>query len=234
MPSIPCPACGRLLKLGEDLLGALVECPMCGTTFDAPQEEPPPPRAAPLPYRPAPAPAAAPAPGPPRPAPAPREFGDANGAGGLGARQRARLSSAVFWLQAAVALQALGGFCCCVLPFRGNVDIRGFLLVCAIIFKYLPLLFAAITAGRLSARRGYRLAYVGALLILLGSVWSLLETFGLFLVVMEEGGRLGTKDSVGMGLLGILIGVAGVVAGFVSGIKALIALGDPAIRRAFR
>jgi hypothetical protein len=114
-------------------------------------------------------------------------------------------------------------------------DFRGSLVAWAFLCKYVPLLFAALAASRLSARRGYRLAYAGALLLILGSVWTLLETFGMFIAVMAAPGRHGgTDESTGMGLLGVLLGGAGVVAGLVGAIKTLITLGDPAIRRVFR
>jgi hypothetical protein len=47
MPTVDCPTCGRKLRLTEELLGAPVQCPRCGTTFTRPPPMPVPPAALP-------------------------------------------------------------------------------------------------------------------------------------------------------------------------------------------
>jgi hypothetical protein len=225
MSAIPCPQCGRRLKLGDDLRGQLVQCPLCGTAFEAPREEPSPP------WRPP-----APASGVP-PLPGRRlEAGDfARPAGGAtpGAQAQAALQSAALWLKVTLFLQGVSGFCCCSLPMGANPDFHIGLIAAMIVGKYIPLVFAGLAANRLRLHSGYRLAFTGGILVLLASVWTLLE---MAFMALAAAAPLDRHRSFGgeFGLLGCIIALGGALCGFVGGMKTLSVLSDPAVRRAFR
>src|SRR5690349_17242767 len=105
MPGYPCPTCGRALHLGDDLWGARVQCPLCGTEFQAPSEPrlPQPRLPRPIDVSPAPRPGGR----------IPPDYFEPKG-DRLGPRQEAALRSAATWLRITVLLQGISGlFCCC-------------------------------------------------------------------------------------------------------------------------
>jgi hypothetical protein len=226
MSAIPCPNCGRRLKLDDDLRGALVQCPLCATAFEAPQEEP---RSV---WRP-PEPPAPPAPLPlPSRRPPTLAWRDtAPGSETFGARRQAALASAAFWLQITLFVQGLSGLCCCSMPMGPGLDYRSGLIPWIFICKYVPLLFAGVASGRLPVRRSYRLCFAAGIMVLLASVWTMLEMAFMGLSSLGAFGpyRVGNE----LGLLGCLLALVGVVCGFVGGVKTLSVLSDPQMRRQF-
>jgi hypothetical protein len=228
MPAIPCPQCGRLLELSDELRGALVQCPLCRTAFDAPQEQPAPQRSIPAAILPR-----IPAAQRPRAA---LQFSDPE-PGRLPVRCQAALASAAFWLQMTVILQGLSGFCCCSVSGPGAVG-RDFPYPSAIVWmllcKYVPLVFAGLASARLPGRSKYGLSFAGGILVLLSSVWSLLEVGALALLGLPNVPRGNQVFGSDFWLLACLVALAGTVCGFVAGVKTLTVLTDPDVRRAFR
>jgi endogenous inhibitor of DNA gyrase (YacG/DUF329 family) len=223
MPGYPCPTCGRALKLGDELLGALVQCPMCGTEFQAP-EEPPPPR--PAPPRPLMTWAVRTSERPPPELPGPA--GDS-----LGPRGAADLRSAATWLQVAVILQGISGLlCCCGPAFEGAREVLVVTGPLTVVLKYVPLLFAVAAAFRLPTQRRPALCRAGAILLIWTSLWGALEALiGIASMVSDH--RKHWSPSAMVGLVCTLAGVPGVVCGIVGSIKTLTVLARPEIARTF-
>jgi hypothetical protein len=223
MPGYPCPTCGRALKLGDELLGALVKCPMCGMEFQAP-DEPPPPR--PLPPLPVMTLAERTSERPPldsrRPA------GDS-----LGPRGTAELRSAATWLQFAVLFQGISGLlCCCGPAIEGASEVLAVTGPLTVVLKYVPLLFALAAAFRLPMQRRPGLCRAGAILLIWTSLWGALEAvLGIASVVSDH--RRHWSPSALVGLVCTLAGVPGVVCGLVGSIKTLTVLARPEVARTF-
>ena len=157
MPVVKCPSCGRALNLGENAAGAQVQCPACQATCLLPAAQPPlalpvapPPPAEPGepifdPDEPAPAPRPAP---PPTSGSAESLFDFAPDAEELAPyTERRRLQTAVAWLSALVAVQAILSLFCCA----GGCSVRGGVGVLiafrlSVVLLYLPLVFVILGA----------------------------------------------------------------------------------------
>jgi hypothetical protein len=228
MPAYPCPSCGRALKLGDELKGVLVKCPLCATEFEAPAA-PAVPCLTPAVVR----PAANQAPADP---PASVHFRGPDET--LGPRTQAALVSAASWLQATVVFQGLSGLMCCwCLPTFG-VDLASpdafFVFVPLVVLcQYVPLVFGAIASYRLPAGRSPGLCSAGAVLVLLASVWTLLEALVAGLSgLVELARRSAPTGRVGLfQFLFGLLGLAAAVMGFVGGIKTFAVGRYPLLRR---
>ncbi len=223
MPGYPCPTCGRALNLGDDLLGALVKCPMCGTEFQAPDTLLPP---RPLPLR----PVATPFP-PPRTDRAALEFrGRPEDPGPRGA---ADLHSAATWMQIAVLLQGISGLlCCCGPAFERASDVLVVTVPLVVLLKYVPLLFAVIATSRMPSQRSLGLCRTGAILLIWASLWGVLEAVVGAASVAFDHHRYWTPSAL-VGLVCTLAGAPGLVCGFVGSVKALTVLARPEIGRTF-
>lgn len=227
MPAYPCPACGRALNLRDDVLGAQVQCPLCATEFQAPDESPTPPR----PRRELPPPTAAA--GRSQSPQVPFDYRD-DGHSASGPYGQAALKSSAFWLQIAVALQGVSGLlCCCGPALDGGKDALAFTVPLTVALKYVPLLIGLIASIRLPARRSRGLCRAAAVLLIWTSVVGLLEAFIGFVVLLVES-RHSHSAGETLTLLFALVGLPGAVCGFIASVKVMNVLGKPGIAGTFR
>ena len=235
MPQVPCPSCGSLLKIGDNLAGARVRCPSCKNVFQAPAA-----RARPRPV-------AAPAP-PPSPS-SPFDFGGPTPSGAptqrnafanlesddpgvmLGRRSLRKAADAMG--RAATMLMILP----CVagvlqmfvlafnrVPLPGLAIFLAIYLVFSVFLLALPVTFMLLGASALRKTSSLGLAVTGAVFaVLVGGLLAL--------------GALGAAVSIVAGNLGGLVGapVAGIGAYFciTTAILTFKASGDPEVREAF-
>jgi hypothetical protein len=110
-------------------------------------------------------------------------------------------------------------------------DFHSGLVVWLLLCQYLPLVFAGVAAARLRLQHGYRLAFAGAILVLLSSAWTTLEMAFMAILALTGSGQQAPTE---LGLLACLIALAGAVSGFVGAIKTLAVLSDPDVGRVFQ
>jgi hypothetical protein len=145
------------------------------------------------------------------------------------------LRSAAAWLQIAVALQAISGLlCCCGPSFEGaNGEGLVFTVPVTLVLKYIPLLFAALASNRLAARRSAGLCRAGGILLIWTSLVGMLEALIGFLIAGYEHRRTYPPGTLLMLLLA-LVGLPGILCGFVASIKTLTVLARPGVARTFQ
>jgi hypothetical protein len=159
------------------------------------------------------------------------DFGD-TGSRGLGrVRVRARIAGAVSWLRATVAVDVVAsifhlmlfGF---VIPHP--VGALFFILIGLIVFAvflYAPLTVIAFGAGSLAAQRRYGLVITAAVLSFLVGLLTLAQAGVLVLAALAN-------SSVGPLLAGLLAGL-GTACAIVAGVKTLLVLQNPEVKKAF-
>jgi hypothetical protein len=163
----------------------------------------------------------------------PRDFHEANG-NDQDPRHGPALGSAAAWLQAAVIFQGISGLlCCCGPSLDGDGSGLVFTVPVTLVLKYLPLLFAAMASSRIPARRNLALCRAGAILLIWTSLWGLLEVLiGVTIALVEQRQRY--SPGTLLTLLFALVGVPGILCGFIASVKALTVLARPAVSRSFR
>jgi hypothetical protein len=213
-----------MLNLPDSVRGTAVQCPLCQTTFQAPEEE------------------VAPTPRPPAAA-RPREnqtdveeldFSTERDDSALGFRHRAALRSASRWLQATVLLEFFGGVgnCCFGISIpRIESEHTGYALVTVFIY-FFPLLFIGLGAVQLSQRRSFGLSLTAGILALVMALFFLLACApaGLHAVHLLSDGRMGGF----VFLIAAALMLAGAVSAVVGGVKTLQLLTDPEVKQSFR
>ncbi len=223
-----------------------MQCPACQTTFTAPDA--PPPLALPV----APRFDRAEPPPVPEPSPPPRSdsgssespFDFAPDAEELAPYiERRRLQTAVGWLSALVAVEAILSLICCVngCSIRGGFGVLVALGLSTFLL-YVPLVFVCMGANAILKRRSWGLAMIGAVVaIVLGALNLLLD---LFLAMLFLGllGTLGedmpAAPGAGCALVQLILEAVllslGAIGGLLGGIYAVRALNRYEIRRMFR
>ncbi len=236
MPQVPCPSCGSLLNIGDNLAGARVRCPSCKSVFQAPAAKAKPRRVA-----------AAPA--PPASASSPFDFGDPTPSGAPTQRNafanlesddpgvmlgRRRLHNVAAAMRRAVAtLVAIpcitGVLAILSLGFRGAplgllaVYLAAYFVVVAA-FLALPVTFMTLGASALQRTSSLGLAVTGAVFAIL--MGGLLALAALAAAASILGGNLG-------GIVAApLLGVAAYFC-ITAAIQTFRVSGDPEVREAF-
>jgi hypothetical protein len=165
-PPLRCPICDRALQLRDEHRGAMVQCPLCRTTFqapaategyyvpDAPSLEP---------FRPQTSPGAERLDLPPRP-PIP--------AVPLSPKDRDDVAAAARWLRFISVLHALSGACCLL---NGELPFCAPLLVVVVILKVPPVFLAWSAARRLLAFRDPRFCHFTLVYLCVMAAASLAE-----------------------------------------------------------
>jgi hypothetical protein len=223
-PPLRCPTCDRALQLRDEHRGALVQCPLCGTTFQAPAPvEPPmmvPPAPSLDPYRPR---SAA-----PRNPTSPLEIPPALAAGSLSEQDRTQLTNAAKALRLMAVLYGMPLVCC--------FGIAGFSVSPILVLLLCIRLPAAILAWRASQRLralrdapGCRVA-IGYLCFTV--VVNLVETA--MLGTQLHGHRHFGSDDLAPALLPFAIAAASVLLGTMTIFRTLAVLDNPRIKPFFR
>jgi hypothetical protein len=222
MPPLRCPTCDRALQLRDEQRGALVQCPLCRTTFqapaaaeglyipDAPSLEP---------FRPQPSPGAAPLPplNPPQPSvslPTPEDL--------------ASLESAVHWLRGALLAYVFTSLWCWAYIGRHTGEV-GMLLI--VMTRWVPALLSWLTSLALRARRYRAFCVFTSVCLCLVSVAEVLECLALAILTMP--GQRGSVSAWEQGI-GIVFSLIVGFVGFMAVSRLLAVLGNPRIRAAFR
>jgi hypothetical protein len=211
-----------------------VQCPSCGTTFEAPLEDP---RPAP------PVVSAGPLPGRgPRDEERSRdlEFDPSRRDRDLSYRNQKDLEAAAFWLRQLVFVDLIASVgCCCPVSLSNARDTGEALVVIVIatlILLYLPLLFVALGAYYLRTRRVYGMAMTGGIMALVIAVLTLGQTA--FTAFASATVQINDPRPGGLATCSLLVlsalALYGTVAGCVGGTKTLMVLSRPEVYRAFR
>jgi hypothetical protein len=147
-----------------------------------------------------------------------------------------QIHSAAFWLRQTVLVDLVASAICCC-PATGprsssNPDAFVVFFLMMLIFFYLPLLYVGIGAYHLRIRRSYRLAFTGGVLAMVLSVQAFIQAF-LGMVIAGESQFIPHRVGCGVVFL-TLLALYGSVIGCVAGIKTLLVLSRPEVRRTFR
>jgi hypothetical protein len=230
MPTVRCPGCRRALHLPEDREVATAQCPLCGTTFDAPaapvRTVPVSPTPAPVPVRPIPPAPAGPPAAPPRSPPerdeqlSPQEVAD-----------RRAVQSAVSWLKTATTLALVHSLSCgcfdnVLLEAFGRPGVPPRHMWLFWLGRLLAILFVYSAAESLSRRRSRAHVTAGAVVTLLLGGYLLLRAAvpTLFFPAKDDPGAV-----VCLALAAALVGLTNVAAGA----RTFLVLNRPGVRTLF-
>jgi hypothetical protein len=212
--------------------GAAVRCPLCRTTFQAPEEDAPE-----VPHRPV--ARAVPMPDGARDRPPPSEdfhFSVESEETQLGFRHRAALKSASFWLQMTVVIDFIACIfnCCFGITLPSGDPTHAFLALAALGVHVLTLPILAIAALQLPRRRGYGLILTGGILALPLGMLTLLSTAPTALHGIHQFDSSLHHEAPGFVFLAIAaLMLGGAVSAIVAGIKTIRVLWDAEIRKWF-
>jgi len=199
----------------------MVQCPLCQAAFEAPPVEDT--QAA------EPAPLVAPSQPQSRPRlERPRVLHEEPVLDVLPARQRAALRRAAQLMWVSVMCHMITTFSCCLLTVSGGLreDLLAFIPL-SLLCKYLPVFVGAMAASRMQERRNRGLCLAGGVLVLVASLWALMEA-----------GVSGLASVRGMpgfvSNLGAVVALVAFATGLSGGARTLAILTDPRVKAAFR
>ncbi len=256
MPQVNCPACSRALSVPDNMIGMQVRCPMCSHVFQAGA-----PAGAPAPtaaYQPPQPPPQRPAPPPGYDRPPPRQSGpvpppdedygrDQWGERGHGdSRARAVAGGAAGWmLAAAIVDTALAGLSLLGMLItggtvsgfggRGDAVVAAILmgLLCVLIVIVTPTVFIFIGSSMLRNLRGKGMVITGCVMAFVLSAFMLLGALA-SLINIAETSRYRGGAAVVVLLVMLVMYLAAIAVNVTAGIRALIAMGNPAVKNAYR